>query len=160
MLATVDAREVVAVFLKRGQSKRSDDACIFMQPPSILVFQRMLEDRRGDSNARSRDGNPEIHAIGSGWTTVNRIKGQLGRSTAADTGFCRKTRRNPTGDGAQIGVVLPARPLNDAVKDHRAEKDRKSGQDALSDIGVLQGFKDIFTQSLGANQRRHDNHCQ
>lgn len=36
-----------------GNTGMAAFACVFMQSPSFLAFQRMLEDRCGDSNART-----------------------------------------------------------------------------------------------------------
>ena len=43
--------------------------------------------------------------------------------------------------------------LYDAVKNHGAEQNREASEYALADIGVLQRFEHVFTETLGADQR-------
>jgi hypothetical protein len=48
--------------------------------------------------------------------------------------------------------------LNDLVKDHCTKQNSKACQNALTNIGILKRFKDIFTKPLRPNQRCHNNH--
>ena len=56
------------------------------------------------------------------------------------------------------GVTCVA--LHDPIKDHGAEQDCETGQNALADIGVLQRFEHVFAQTLGTDQRGHHDHRQ
>jgi hypothetical protein len=48
--------------------------------------------------------------------------------------------------------------LNDLVKDHCTKQNSEACQNALTNIGMLKRFKDIFTKPFRPNPRYHNNH--